>query len=341
MKPPAAQARSPTPANPAMVARLRARAGPGGVLSFRDFVNEALYAPGLGYYARPEVARVGRKPSNDFYTSTSLGGGIFGRLVRAAAAALLAPEPLAKFALVEIGMEPGAGIFGGDAGDFARTEAIRLGESLQVPSRSAVFANEWLDAQPFHRFVFRGGAWRELGVNVTGEFPAEIELPEFSPAALPLAPSLPETAPEGYHFDLSLDAEKILGELVAPPWLGCLILADYGYDWVNLLGERPAGTARAYSHHQVSGDLLAQPGQQDLTCHVCWDRLENVLREQGFSEVRVERQEAFFVRHSAREIEEILSTNAGQFSPARQTLLELLHPSHLGQKFQILSARRK
>ena len=324
-----------------MAAHLRARAGAGGVLSFRDFTAEALYAPDLGYYARVHVPRVGRKAGSDFYTSSSLGGGIFGRLLRAAAADLLAPENPGGFTLFEIAPEPGAGVFGADAGNFARCDQRPWGGAAAAPPRAAIFANEWLDAQPFHRFVFRRGAWRELGVRVDGEFLAETELPEFSAPARELSAHLPASTVEDYHLDISLDAEKVLRELIATPWQGCLILADYGYDWLNLIQERPAGTARAYFRHEVSGDLLARPGEQDLTCHVCWDRLENILRENGFTGVSLDRQEAFFVRHAAKEIADILAADAGQFSPARHTLLELLHPAHLGRKFQILSARRK
>jgi len=64
------------------------------------------------------------------------------------------------------------------------------------------------------------------------------------------------------------------------------------------------------------------------------------LRNQGFDSIKVEHQESFFIRLASVEIKKILSTNAGQFSRDRQTLLELLHPAHLGQKFQFLSARR-
>ena len=41
-------------------------------------------------------------------------------------------------------------------------------------------------------------------------------------------------------------------------------------DWADLIGDRPAGTARAYYRHEATRDLLARPGEQDLTCHVCW-----------------------------------------------------------------------
>jgi SAM-dependent MidA family methyltransferase len=63
--------------------------------------------------------------------------------------------------------------------------------------------------------------------------------------------------------------------------------------------------------------------------------------------VRVERQEAFFLGHAGAAIEALLAESAGAatgrdrtLSSVRQTLMELLHPAHLGHKFQIISARR-
>jgi SAM-dependent MidA family methyltransferase len=335
MKPPATQARSPS-----LPARLRELAGTDGALSFRDFMAVALFAPELGYYSRKDLARVGRRTETDFYTSSSLSSGVFGRLVRTAAHHLIAPENPESYALCEIGAEPGAGVFGTDTAPFAKMETRSLGDSLKPPSHAIVFANEWLDAQPFNRLVFRRGVWRELGVLVREDVFTEVELAEISLPAKVLLPLLPEKAAEDYHLDISLDAENLLLALAATPWKGGLIIADYGHDWATLVNERPAGTARAYFKHQVISDLLARSGEQDLTCHVCWSRLENVLQENGFEDVRVERQEAFFVRHAASEIEKILMENPEGFSSARQTLLELLHPAHLGQKFQILSARR-
>jgi len=270
-----------------------------------------------------------------------LQGGVFGKLVRAAAETLLAPEPAGAFGLMEIGAEPGAGVFGKEAGGFASVETRRLGEALEPGAKSVVFANEWLDAQPFHRLVFRRGEWRELGVRVDGPALEEVELAEMSrEVEKALREDLPTETEEGYLLDISLDAEARLRELAAKPWKGLLILADYGYDWEDLARERPAGTARAYFRQEASRDLRARPGEQDLTCHVCWDRLERVLREGGFAGVTVERQEAFFLHHAKAAVEGIMSGTAGRFSPERQTLMELLHPAHLGHKFQVLRGRR-
>ncbi|NCG08623.1 MAG: hypothetical protein GWO81_03495 [Verrucomicrobia bacterium] len=38
--------------------------------------------------------------------------------------------------------------------------------------------------------------------------------------------------------------------------------------------------------------------------------------------------------------EAIVMESAGQFSPRRQTLMELIHPAHMGRKFQVLTAKR-
>jgi hypothetical protein len=54
----------------------------------------------------------------------------------------------------------------------------------------------------------------------------------------------------------------------------------------------------------------------------------------------VESQEAFFVGHAAGRIAGITSSEAPGFSRKKLSLLQLLHPSHLGYKFQVLHASR-
>jgi len=54
----------------------------------------------------------------------------------------------------------------------------------------------------------------------------------------------------------------------------------------------------------------------------------------------VESQELFFVRHAAAFLEATTAAEAARFSPRKQSLLQLLHPAHLGQKFQVLHAWR-
>ena len=57
--------------------------------------------------------------------------------------------------------------------------------------------------------------------------------------------------------------------------------------------------------------------------------------------ITLESQESFLVQRARRAAEVIVSQNAGDFSQARQTLMELIHPAHMGQRFQVLWGLRK
>ena len=83
-----------------------------------------------------------------------------------------------------------------------------------------------------------------------------------------------------------------------------------------------------------------RPGERDLTCHVCWDWLADALARHGFAAPQVESQESFFVHHAADFLATATTAEAGRFSEKKLSLLQLLHPSHLGQKFQTLHAWR-
>jgi SAM-dependent MidA family methyltransferase len=312
----------------AIVALLR-REARGGMVSFARLVEAALYAPGLGYYSSDRV-RVGKAAGTDFTTAAALGP-MFGELIAGAAKSLVGD--LKTHALVEVGAEPGQAHYAGVAARFAELRTFRLGSAPDFPARSVLVANELLDAQPFHRFVRQGGAWRELGVRVDGAELTVEALPEFSStAAAEFADSLP-AADEGWIIDAPLAAEELLRKLFAGGWSGAVILLDYGKTVAQCLEASPAGTARAYRGHQLSGAILEELGSQDLTCHVLWDRLEPVLLAAGFRDVRLERQEAFFVKHASSEMERIATSGDPE---ATGRLRALTHPAHFGSKFQVL-----
>ena len=305
----------------------------GGVVPFVRLVEVALYAPGLGYYVS-ERPRVGKVAGTDFTTAAELGP-MFGELVAAAARTLVGD--LSSHTLVEVGAEPGQAHFASVAPLFAGTRVFRVGDKPELPTRTVLVANELLDAQPFHRFVFQGGGWRELGVRVDGAELTVEALPDFSSAsAAAFAASLPLVS-EGWLLDAPLAAETLLERLLGGGWIGAVILLDYGKTVAQCLEGSPAGTARAYRSHQLSGAILENLGSQDLTCHVLWDRLEPILVAQGFRSVRLERQEAFFVKHAGSAMERIMTSGDNE---ATGRLRALTHPAHFGAKFQVLSGIR-
>src|SRR5262249_3282681 len=144
-----------------------------------------------------------------------------------------------------------------------------------------------------------------------------------------------------YVFDAPLAAAALAEQIAAQPWHGLFVACDYGKTFRELAEATPAGTARAYFRHTQSNDLLAQPGAQDLTCHVCWDWLADALTRRGFAAPVLESQEAFFIHHAADFIAATMAAEAARFSQRKLALTQLLHPTHLGQKFQVLHALRE
>jgi SAM-dependent MidA family methyltransferase len=321
------------PAEPAILEALRARAGGESAVSFADFMDVALYAPAIGYYRRP-ARRVGYAEGTDFLTATA-SAPAFGRLVAAACVRLVGPD-VARSEFVEIGAERGAGILRGLDHPFRSTRQIGVGEEIRIEGPSVVFSNELLDAQPFRRFRFRSGAWRELGVALGPGELSEVELDR--PEALPSF--LPRNAPPGYVIDAPLAAAALARRIGAQAWRGLFLAFDYGKSWEEIAYATPAGTARSYRHHAQRNELLDCAGGQDLTCHVCWDWIAESLRGVGFGEPQLESQEAFFVRHAGPAIEAIAVEQAGRLSRDKLSLLQLLHPANLGQRFQVLWALR-
>ena len=303
------------------------------MVSFARLVEAALYAPGLGYYAS-ERTRVGKSAGTDFTTAAALGP-MFGQLIAGAAKSLIGD--LKAHTLVEVGAEPGQGHYAGVASQFAELRTFRFGSAPDFPALSVLVANELLDAQPFHRFVRQGGLWRELGVRVDG---AELTVEPLGDYSTPLAAEFVRSLPpadEGWIIDAPLAAEQLLAGLLSGGWSGAVILLDYGKTIAQCLESSPAGTARAYRSHQLSGAILENLGSQDLTCHVLWDRIEPVLRAAGFRNVGLDRQEAFFVKYAGGEMERIATSGDHE---ATGRLRALTHPAHFGAKFQVLHGVR-
>lgn len=306
-----------------------------GPISYHDYIELCLYHPTLGYYRRA-TPRVGRGPATDFYTNTAFKE-TFAPLILAAAKHVFGKEEGQWESIIEIGPEPGDGIFRDR--DQERFRTIRLEDPFHLEGEPAlVIANEWLDARPFHRLVYSGGGWRELGIGAEAGELREVALAEFSPEIPDWLDALPEPAPDGYRIDLPTGAESALKQLLDQPWTGGFLTFDYGTTWPALIRDFPEGTARTYHRHRQGGDLLETPGQRDITCHLCWDRLTRILDSYGCSGTTVQRQEDFFMTHAGTLLSEWFSQP--DFAAKRGILRELLHPAYLGTRFQVLHARK-
>jgi len=200
----------------AALIRERIRAA-GGWLSFEQFMELALYAPGLGYYSAGSV-KIG--PGGDFVTAPEVSD-LFSRCVARQCAQVLAGsgeilelgagtgrmaatllETLAadgalpeRYAILEVSA---------DLAERQRARLARLAPELRrrvvwldrlpgQPVRGVILANEVLDALPCRRFLLSAGEVRELGVALHGELrPQDAAKPRASGSgAVPPVESLP------------------------------------------------------------------------------------------------------------------------------------------------------
>lgn len=325
-----------------LLSHLRKLAGHSGLLSYKQLIHEVLFAPQMGYYMQNRQ-RVGRDPGTDFYTAESLGS-VFRKMLLTSIIEILGQQESKDSMFIEIGAEKDQGIFKEGNHPFAEFKSIRVGESIEIPKNknyTIIFANELLDVQAFNRLIYKNGQWHELGVRISaeGDLSEEI-LAGLSSEVQAVLEKLPKDVIDGYRLDLPLEAENLIYTIVKQDWKGLLIFFDYGLSWDDLIYHYPQGTARAYYRHRQHNDLLVNIGQQDITCHICWDPLRKIMESHGFERPKLERQESFFVHHASSAIEEIINEVDSKFNYDKQTLQELLHPAHMGHKFQVLWGRR-
>ncbi|HEX4644250.1 MAG TPA: SAM-dependent methyltransferase, partial [Verrucomicrobiae bacterium] len=145
-----------------------------------------------------------------------------------------------------------------------------------------IFSNELLDAMPVHRLGWDAGRkrWFEWGVELTdGEF-AWVRMPEeaefkvqglkFKAEEVPALPKeLLELLPDGFTTEVCPAAVDWWRRAADTLKAGKLLTIDYGLSAEEFfLAGRNEGTLRAYYRHHANHELLARPGEQDLTAHV-------------------------------------------------------------------------
>jgi SAM-dependent MidA family methyltransferase len=245
------------------------------------------------------------------------------------------------------------GEFGGQVRWVARMSEL-AGSQFAAAVHGVIFANELLDALPVHRLVWEAHQrrWLEMGVTlIEGRFEwTRLEGQELPGSACPLPTplthflphpeaELAEALPDGFIFDYCPAAAAWWREAASVLAHGRLVTLDYSLsDGVLLSPERGAGTLRAYFRHQVSSDLFAHPGCQDLTAHVDFASLQAVGEAAGLKTEAMESQARFLTRIAARIWQADLGFDAWTPKQNRQ-FLTLTHPEHLGGRFRVLIQR--
>lgn len=263
-------------------------AAAGGWLPFDRFMNLALYAPGLGYYAGGR-RKFGRMPAegSDFVTAPEMSP-LFGRaLARQLAQAM---DASGCREVVEFGA--GSGALAAQliaelerlSAGLARYRIVELSAELRERQRerlahwqgrvewldalppvleAVVVGNEVLDAMPVQLLAFDGRVWHERGVVSAGAGFA------FADRDTTLRPPLETGVVPGTVTEIHPQAEAFVTTLARRLKRGAAFFLDYGFPEAEYYHpQRHGGTLMCHQAHQADTDPLVAVGDKDITAHV-------------------------------------------------------------------------
>jgi SAM-dependent MidA family methyltransferase len=212
-----------------------------------------------------------------------------------------------------------------------------------------IFANELLDAMPAHRLRWdaKERAWFEWGVALNGDEFVWTRLASDA-AARPdltwltsLDPRLSALLPDGFAVEVCPAAAEWWRAAARLLGHGKLLTFDYGLAAEEFLApERQGGTLRGYRQHRLSGDVLAHPGEQDITAHVNFTAIQAAGESAGLETEALVTQSQFLTGVAGH----IWSgaSSFGEWTPERTRQFQTLtHPEHLGRPFRVLIQRRR
>jgi SAM-dependent MidA family methyltransferase len=330
-----------------VLARLREEiAANEGWITFSRYMELALYAPGLGYYAGG-AQKFGRE--GDFVTAPELGS-LFGRTLARQLEALGDP-------ILEFGAGSGAlaeTLLSQHAFDYriveispqlqARQQA-RLGARAQwlarLPERirGVVIANEVVDAMPVHAVAWRAQGIMERGVTLSDgqliwkERAASGELLEEARKIRVEAP---------YESEIGLVARAWMREIAARLDEGVIFIFDYGFPHGEYYHpQRAGGTLMCHHRHRAHADVFAHPGEEDVTAHVDFTALAGAAVDAGLEVLGYATQAQFLVNCGITDVlGEANVENALHYAPLAAEAQKLLSPAEMGELFKVLAVGR-
>jgi SAM-dependent MidA family methyltransferase len=273
-----------------------------GPLRFDAFQEIALYADGLGYYEKP--GRVGRE--GDFVTGASWHPA-FARAI-ARVARRVRDELGEPIEVLDVGAGEGQ-LLGWLAEALSGDDAIAVAGVERSPRRRAIAASrasvplhasleeaprlrgvavayELFDALPVRSLRFaEDGRVRERCVTLENGALVFVERPSADgELILDLLARRGATVVPGQVIEVRPAAAAMARALAEKLEAGVLLVFDYGARARALYGPaRQNGTLEAFSRHLVTRDVLAEPGERDITAWVDFTELEEELSAAGLS----------------------------------------------------------
>jgi SAM-dependent MidA family methyltransferase len=335
-----------------------------GWIPFSRYMELALYAPGLGYYAAG-AQKFGA--AGDFITAPEISP-----LFAQAMAAQIAPlMRLSEPAVLEAG--PGSGNFAADLLlELERSDALperygllelspelrqRQQEKLEtrvphllervhwldgLPKRfsGVVIANELLDAMPVDVVAWLDDQILERGMTLSPEGTLEWE---DRPAPEPLLRTAAQVrVVPPYVSEIGRAARAWVAAWGRILECGAIVLIDYGFPTREYYHpQRTSGTLMCHFRHQAHSDPLYLPGLCDITSHVDFTAMANAGCDAGLDFLGYTSQGQFLLNCGITDLlSRVPSDDAKRYAPLASSVQKLLSPAEMGELFKVLALGR-
>ena len=342
----------------------------GGTIPFSRYLELALYAPNLGYYAGP-LTKLG--PAGDFVTAPEVSP-LFGRCVARQCAQVL--EALGGGEVLELGAGSGAlaavvlstlealdrlptrYLILEVSGDLAARQAETLerqvphlanrvswlGRWPDRPVGGVILANEVLDAVPFHRILRETAGFAELYVTVAdGQLAWRAGPPASEDVARALAEiesDLGAALPVGYVTEVAPERDAWVRSIADVLGRGLALVIDYGFPRREYYHpQRADGTLMCHYRQRSHDDPLALTGLQDVTAHVDFSAAARAAAEAGLEVAGFVSQADFLLATEVLDDVPAAGSEWERLARANE-VRRLTLPGQMGEAFKVLGLTR-
>lgn len=340
-----------------------------GKISFSQFMQMALYEPGLGYYQN-NLQKFGEE--GDFITAPEMGNN-FAKCLARSVQKFFSDSIEATKKLLEIGA--GSGILAANllleleqlnalpaqylilepSAQLRSQQKSLLEQRLpgyfsnikwldQLPQKldGLILANEVVDAIPCERIKRVNGQWLQTGVSYEkGEF-IECLMPLSNGEDLP-SPLTGKDTQERYQNKYTTEYRSLM-----KGWIkalansldsGAILLVDYGYSESEFYHpQRMQGSLACFIGHHSHSEPLQYVGLQDITAHVDFTQIARLAFDNSLEISGYTTQAGFLLENGITELSDKASENETPEHRYKrsQELQKLLMPGQMGEVIKVV-----
>jgi len=339
-----------------------------GPMSFADYMQMALYEPGLGYY----MAGAQKFGAGGDFTTAPEVSALFGQCLAAQCTQVL--QLIGGGSVLEMGA--GSGRLAQSMLDAMSDEPpdhyLILEPSAELQQRQYQYlkqalnqdlfariqwldalpenfvgvciANEVMDALPVELFTKLDGDIRQVCVHNDKHglgYTTRTASDSLRQLVSDIEDELQTSFTQGYRSEVCPLLSPWIESLAASIKKGVVLLCDYGYPRREYyLPERNNGTLACYYRHHFHDDVFFYPGLQDLTAHVDFTRVIEAGSSAGMALLGYTSQTGFLLNNGISTLAatqlEACTTEQSQLTLAREVKVLTL-PGEMGERFQFMA----